>query len=96
MVADLVAQGIVPILLGIVGYLLIDLRTSVKEKLSQHDDAIQALQDAHTDLLAELPIQYVRREEYVRQAVQIDRKLDRISEKLDRARSSKGGASESE
>lgn len=82
-VGDLVFKVMLPILLGVIGYLLVDLRTSVKEQLRTHEERIKETADRLSGLEAELPVQYVRRDEFIRQVAQMDRKLDAIVERLD-------------
>jgi len=48
------------------------------------------LERAFLELKAELPLSYVRREDYIRQQVIIDAKLDRLGEKLDEIRKMRG------
>jgi len=83
LVSDLLFKVLLPGLLGVIGYLLVDLRTSVKEQLRGHDQRIQDNANRLAALEADLPVQYVRREEFIRQVAQIDRKLDAIMGRLD-------------
>jgi chromosome segregation ATPase len=82
LVGDLIFKVVMPVLFGVVGYLLVDLRTSVKEQLRTHDEQLRETRDQLGRLEADLPVQYVRREEFIRQSVQVERKLDRVLEAL--------------
>lgn len=80
---NVVFDVLMPILFGVIGYLLVDLRTSVREQLRTHDTRIKETADQLASLQADLPVQYVRRDEFIRQVTQIDRKLDAIMTRLD-------------
>lgn len=48
------------------------------------------LERAFLELKAELPLQYVRKEDDIRQQVTINAKLDRLAEKIDELRAMRG------
>jgi len=82
-VGDLIFKVLMPVMFGVIGYLLVDLRTSVKEQLRTHESRIKETADRLAGLEADLPIQYVRREEFIRQIAQLDRKLDAVLARLE-------------
>lgn len=92
---EVVAQIIVPALLAaltlVMGALLKTYRdeqtrqaTALMNIEARHDKGLDALQDKHAALAKELARDYVRHDEFVRQMVSMDRKLDGLSELLGR------------
>jgi hypothetical protein len=73
-----------PLLLAVIGYLLVDMRRAVKDHLQRHDGDIKDLSEHQARLQAELPAQYVKREDYIRHTAALDRKLDQIMELVGR------------
>lgn len=63
---------------GIIGYFLKDIKSSQKEKDSSQDKAIEAVKDDLADFKAQIPRQYVHRDDFIRVVTGLDSKIDKI------------------
>lgn len=90
-----VLQIVVPLLVaaivGLMGWMLKVFRDDQKAQgrkvehiEERHDKAIERLSDKVQDMAESLPVEYVRREEFIRLAVTMDRKLDALTELVDK------------
>ncbi len=77
--AFLVLLAIFSLLLGVLGYLLRDMRTDLKEKQSTQDTKIEALDRRLTSVVESLPKEYVLREDFIRAVGAIELKIDAMA-----------------
>lgn len=80
-------QTIYTVALGLIAYLLRDLKKSIEDKVSKNTSDIESLQEELSDLKADLPFVYVMREDFVRVMANVEVKLDKIYDYI-----TKGGA----
>lgn len=64
--------------LGIIGYFLKDMRSSIKERFEKSEKRIDCLEEKVHDLKEELPQRFVMREDYLRGMSMVISKLDRL------------------
>lgn len=83
-----VLQGITTIAVGLIAYLLRDLKKTFEDKVQKNSTDIEAVKKDLNDLKADLPFVYVMREDFIRAMANVEVKLDKIYELL-----TKGGAS---
>jgi hypothetical protein len=74
---------VVPMLLAICGFLLVWLLKTFSTAQEKQDDAIKELDRRQNEVLATLPLEYVRREEFTLMTAKLDAKLDRMLEVLE-------------
>lgn len=63
---------------GIIGYFLKDIKTSQKEKDEKQDEEIKSVKKDLADFKAQLPLDYVLRDDFVREISTFNRKMDRV------------------
>lgn len=63
---------------GIIGYFLKDIRSSVKEKQENQDKKIDAVAKELNEFKAEMPKEYVLRDDFIREVSGLHLKIDRI------------------
>lgn len=63
---------------GIIGYFLKDIKSSQKEKDTAQDKEIAAVKKDLSDFKAQLPLDYVLRDDFVREISTLNRKMDRV------------------
>ena len=68
--------------LGIIGYFLKDIRSSMNTELGQSKREIQSIKDDLADFKASLPHTYVMREDFIRAIAGLDHKVDSISKEI--------------
>ncbi|TEB09155.1 hypothetical protein [Pelotomaculum propionicicum] len=73
-----VLQGIYTAALGLIAYLVRDLKNSIENKVKKNTSDIESLQKELGDLKADLPFVYVMREDFVRAMANVEVKLDKI------------------
>jgi len=66
--------------IGIIGYFLRDMRTTVKEKFKEHDEKIDCIEGKYHDLREDLPQRFVMRDDYIRALSGFGNKLEKIYE----------------
>lgn len=76
-------------LLGVVGYLLKDMRATVRDRLNANSLEIQKVWEHLGRHERTLPLTYVLRDEFVRAMAGFDRKLDCVYEAVDELRKEK-------
>lgn len=64
--------------LGLIAYLLRDLKKSFEDKVKKNSSDIESLQRDLSDLKSDLPFVYVMREDFVRAMATVEVKLDKI------------------
>ncbi len=64
------------VIFGVFGYFLKDIRASVKEKQSEHTDEIKSIRKEFADFRADLPKEYVLRDDFIRTIAGIEKKMD--------------------
>lgn len=65
--------------LGVIGYLLLDLKNSIKEKIKENSDAIKETHEELTTLKTVLPCNYVMRDDFLRAISNLDVKFDKVA-----------------
>lgn len=65
--------------LGIIGYLLKDIRTTLKKELEDHDEDIDAIKEDLAKFKASLPRNFVMRDDFLRAISTLDHKMDSLS-----------------
>jgi len=78
----LIGAIIVSVVLSIVGYFLRDLRASLKEDLRDHKADIDKIKHDCARCQANLPRQFVLKEDFVRMSAAIDRKIDLLHDEM--------------
>jgi chromosome segregation ATPase len=68
--------------LGVIGYFLRDLRQSVKDKLDDQDEKIEAVEKDVTKLKETLPQKYVLRDDFIRAIAGLENKIDNIGKEI--------------
>jgi len=68
--------------LGVAGYLLKDIRASIKEKSREQDEEIDGIKKDLADFKAQMPREYVLRDDFVRAVAGLDRKIDRVTREI--------------
>lgn len=75
-------------ILGLIGYFLKDIRSSIREQQKTSQEEIKALRADLEELRAELPIKYVMRNDYIRTLSNLENKIERnfdaVNKKLDK------------
>ena len=66
--------------------------TSIQEKLTTETMRLTVLVEEVRSMRQQLPLEYVRREDWIRLSNLIDAKLDRLADKIDNARERRDGA----
>ncbi|MTI82729.1 MAG: hypothetical protein FH756_02280 [Firmicutes bacterium] len=67
---------------GVIAYFLKDIRQAVKEKHQEQDGKIEKLQVDFADMKANLPRQYVLRDDFIRAIAALDNKVDNIGKEI--------------
>lgn len=73
-----IIAGVVSAAIGIIGYLLKDIRSTLKERLDEHDEDIKDIKDDISKFKERLPQQYVLRDDFLRAIANLDNKVDNI------------------
>jgi hypothetical protein len=81
-------------LLSLVGYLLKSLQAQMKEQLTSHQAEIKRIWETIARRDAQMPVQYVLRDDWVRMSTTIDRRLDQILDRMDDLPCKNGGGCE--
>ena len=68
--------------MSVVGYLVKDIRSSIKEKNQQQDDEICGIKKDLADFKANLPREYVLRDDFVRAVAGMERKVDLVAREI--------------
>lgn len=68
--------------LGIIGYFLRDIRQSMRERLGQQDEKIEAVEDSLNALKEKLPQKYVLRDDFIRAIAGLENKIDTIGKEI--------------
>lgn len=75
-------------ILGLIGYFLKDIRSSIREQQKTNQEEIKILRADLEELRAELPIKYVMRNDYIRTLSNLENKIERnfdaVNKKLDK------------
>jgi len=78
--------------------IIVTVRWQMSRILAGYDDRflglekdVKKLRQSHMEMKADLPLQYVRREDHIRQEVVINAKLDKLYELIDEIRRGKNG-----
>lgn len=74
--------------LGIVGYLLKDIRAGMKDSEREQNERIELLKREVADFKANMPKEYVLRDDFVRAIAGLDRKMDRMAREVSTMNSS--------
>lgn len=77
-----IVTSIFSVLLGIVGYLLHDLRTTIKEDINEHEAEIDELKKEIADDRADMPRKFVMRDDFLRAISNLDSKIDNVSSEI--------------
>ncbi|QGP91693.1 hypothetical protein MGLY_10350 [Neomoorella glycerini] len=68
--------------LGVVGYLLKDIRAGMKDNEKEQNERIELLKREMADFKANMPKEYVLRDDFVRAIAGLDHKLDRMAREV--------------
>lgn len=75
-------------ILGIIGYFLKDIRSSIREQQKSNQEEIKVLRADLEELRAELPEKFVLRDDYIRTLSNLENKIERnfdaVNKKLDK------------
>jgi chromosome segregation ATPase len=77
-IAKYIIAGLASAAIGVIGYLLKDIRSTLKERLDDHDDDIENIKDDISKFKERLPQQYVLRDDFLRAIANLDNKVDNI------------------
>lgn len=77
-----VLASILSAALGIIGYFLKDIRSTIKEKNKEQDLRIDKVEKEISDFKAALPRHYVLRDDFLRSVSNLDNKVDNISKEI--------------
>lgn len=65
--------------IGIIGFFLKDIRSSIKDKQNKQDQEIEKVRDDLNAFKASLPRHYVMRDDFIRAMTGLEMKVDRVS-----------------
>lgn len=67
---------------AIIGYLLKDIRTSVKEQQTDQKDAIEKVKGDLANFKTQVAHQYVHKDDYIRTIASFDKKMDDVAKEI--------------
>ncbi|MDR2005901.1 MAG: hypothetical protein LBP78_01470 [Acidaminococcales bacterium] len=76
----MVWQTLTLLLMGVIGYFLKKLHERIDRDMAEQKSELAALRGEITSLKTSLPLNYVLREDYIRNTANLDHKLDRLLE----------------
>lgn len=76
--AKYLIAGLVSAAIGIIGYLLKDIRSTLKERLDKQEEEIKEVKKDLSDFKGKLPQRYVLRDDFLRAISNLDHKVDNI------------------
>ncbi len=65
--------------LAVIGWLLVDMKAGIKERLKENADAIKETQKDLASFKAGLPYTYVLRDDFLRAISSLDKKIDNVA-----------------
>ncbi|MCC5911335.1 MAG: hypothetical protein JJT76_12940 [Clostridiaceae bacterium] len=77
-----IVQTVTMLAIGAIAYFLKDLKTSILEKINTNKNRIEKVEEELNALKADLPFVYTLREDYIRTANNVDKKLDKIYDEI--------------
>lgn len=75
-------QGLIPLLLGIIGYFLIDLHSQFKKDKDSQQKDIAAIRKDITDIREFLPYNFITYPHHAKEISRVEYKVDRIHDLL--------------
>ena len=67
---------------GVIGFLLKQFITQIRNDIKKHTDRIDGLEDKLNATIQSLPYNYVLREDFIRAQANVDKKLDKIIDQI--------------
>jgi uncharacterized protein Yka (UPF0111/DUF47 family) len=77
-----VSIAILSALLAIIGYLLADIKKTLKEDINDHENEIEGIKKEFSEFKAGLPRQYVMRDDFLRSINTLDHKIDKVTDTI--------------
>jgi len=80
--ATLILVSLLSMALGIIGYFLRDIRATMAQQLSAHQEQIKEVKDDLMEFKATIPRTFVMREDFIRAVAGLDHKVDTIGREI--------------